>query len=333
MKRKRLFIGGAAFLLCLYFIFVLEVMLFFEVHPGARFLLIVTMSGVAALAAAVLYWAIPERKPRKKRAAVPAKAHHPEAAERKEKPPAPEKGHPETVPAHFEPAPRIPIDVPHMDPGFVRPKVVHPDEYLRPADILQHALPAGVLPPVSSAVEEVPPAPPEAASGEPPVAPGGRMRRMSLKEPIIVRSSDAEALRRELLDLKGEMLSLIARAHGHLAVVDETMLKHLNRNTHTSIEAVLNIRRIVEALERRLTEANALLAAEESFDIAAAQHLVYDDLMVDHDATKDLLGAAAMQPMKRSDWKPMLASLFRHISRRRTIFRGRKFTFTDIPLR
>ena len=126
-----------------------------------------------------------------------------------------------------------------------------------------------------------------------------------------------------------DILTIIKQAEEQLETVDECMLKHLPKNTTGSIQAVIQVRRIIEALENRVGQIETLLSEAQPIDPDQAHELLEGAVNMGEDSLSSLIDAPALPPLAPQDWRPALSSLFKRISRRRSIFRGTKFTFPD----
>ncbi len=131
-------------------------------------------------------------------------------------------------------------------------------------------------------------------------------------------------LRRRLVVRREEIALLLRRSREYLEPIDDYMLKHLTRNTAGSIQAVVDIRRIVAALEIRLREIEDFLSAGETADPAQGDFLLNGALDVGQDSLNNLISQQPIGPLKPVDWSPVLKQLFARISRRRSIFKALK---------
>ncbi len=131
-------------------------------------------------------------------------------------------------------------------------------------------------------------------------------------------------LRRRLVVRREEISLLLRRSREYLEPIDDYMLKHLTRNTAGSIQAVVDIRRIVAALEIRLREIEDFLSAGEAADPAHGDFLLNGALEVGQDSLNNLISQQPIGPLKPVDWSPILKQLFARIGRRRSIFKALK---------
>jgi hypothetical protein len=122
-----------------------------------------------------------------------------------------------------------------------------------------------------------------------------------------------------------EIAELLAWAKKHLGSVDDYMLRHMQRNTSGSIESVLNLRRLLDALTLRLSEVEDFLNhCQQSFDVKKAQHLLLAPLKITEDSLNALISADPLPPLRPSEWYPTVVSLLRRITRRRSIYKALK---------
>ena len=145
------------------------------------------------------------------------------------------------------------------------------------------------------------------------------------EEQILPRVADGEDVQYKLRIRAREISALIGKSQQHLAAIDDYMIKHLNKNTSGSIQAVIDIRRIVTALEKRLSEIDAVLR-ETAFDRDYALFLLNGELIIDEDSLSKLISQQPIAPLKPSEWSAELGRLFAHVSRRRSLFKALKFT-------
>lgn len=142
------------------------------------------------------------------------------------------------------------------------------------------------------------------------------------RKPTVVDTDNVRKLLRKRCE---EISELIEVSKKHLSTVDSRMMKNLSKNTSGSIQGVVNVRRIVTALEKRRREIADFLAQPEMGDLATAERLYHGELQIEEDSLTSLLSADPLPPIKPSEWRPTLATLFKRISRRRSIFKGVKF--------
>ena len=140
-----------------------------------------------------------------------------------------------------------------------------------------------------------------------------------------VDSADTEAMHEKLRQRRQEIIGLIDKSKEHLGAVDDYMMRNLGRNTSGCIQAVVNVQRILTALEKRMSEIDSVLAQSQIQDPAYAQFLLNGELRIEADSLTSLINSDPLPPLKPIEWRATLTALFTRISRRRSIFKGFKF--------
>jgi hypothetical protein len=143
---------------------------------------------------------------------------------------------------------------------------------------------------------------------------------------ILVSGEGRNEMFERLQIRKSEITALIEKSKRHLGTVDDYMMKHLSKNTTGSIQAVVDIRRILSALEKRLAEINAVIVQPTITDVEHATYLINGDLIIEADSLNTLMSQEPMPPLKPAEWSVVLGQLFVRVSRRRSIFKGLKFS-------
>ncbi len=140
----------------------------------------------------------------------------------------------------------------------------------------------------------------------------------------VLSFSSAEEVNQRLSIRLSDIYSLVEQSHKHLSQVDNYMLKHLTKNTSGSIQATIEIRRILAALQSRAEAIKEFLSNPDNYDVTQADFLLNGELEIGVDSLNALMSEDPIAPLKPSEWRNALSERFMYISRKRSIFKGWK---------
>ena len=144
-----------------------------------------------------------------------------------------------------------------------------------------------------------------------------------------VTISDIESPIDKLKRFRELLSKLIEESRKVVEVVDHSMVGNLQSNTAGSINGVLNIHRIIGALEKRLLDIDTVLESPELVDSEGIVDIMNKELLIENDSLSSLSTAQKVPPLKPSEWYSTLASLFHYVTRKRNVFKECDTSFFD----
>jgi hypothetical protein len=129
--------------------------------------------------------------------------------------------------------------------------------------------------------------------------------------------TDQASLRDRLEVERTNLFTLLSLARGRVEALESSMIDRLHRVTSTGVASLVMIKRILEALDRRVHEIDTVLVKELTLPVV--EGLCSGALELPEDALTSIAGSNRVPPLERSELESTLNSLIGRLAARKEL--------------